>query len=141
MLKNHGMGDIPASFQQTDPETNLFLNDTCSTLNDEARRLIQAGYDKAEETLMLQQPLLLRMSEYLSNNRCIKKEHINEFVRKYSSQFDSSALIENGDLLFYRDHLNKMVRSLDIKELKQPVKDTELAQNDTMDLMNKRVMK
>jgi len=118
MVKSCGMGEVPAAFQQKDPATNTYLNDTDSAVNDDVKRLIQTGYEKAEEILMKQQPLLLRMSEYLSNKRGMKKDTIREYVRKYSNNFNGSELIENGDQLFYRSHLKMMVKSLESKDRK-----------------------
>jgi hypothetical protein len=115
MLKSCGMGGLPASYQEKHPETNLYLNDTLSKVNEDVRNLIRAGYEMAEETLTAEKPLLLRMSGYLSDNRCMKREQIREFVGKYSSQFDISLLAESGELLFYRNHLKKMIRLLDGK--------------------------
>ncbi len=102
MLKSCGMGSLAASFQVKNSTTNNFIHDESNIMNEEAKSLIQNAFALAEKVLKEQQVLLLKMSDYLCENRCMNKEIIKEMISKYAESFSGSELIENGDLLFYR---------------------------------------
>ena len=58
------------------------------------------------------------MSDYLSDNRCMNKEMIKEMIGEYAKSFSENELIENGDLLFYRNHLKERIRAISNNENK-----------------------
>ena len=107
MLKSCGMGSLVASFRVKNLMTNNFIHDENNIINEEAKTLLQNSLSLAEKTLKDQQILLLKMSDYLCDNRCMNKEMIKEMIGRYAEFFSENELIENGDLLFYRNHLKK----------------------------------
>lgn len=109
MLKSCGMGSIAASFQVKDSITNNFIHDENNLMNKESQELIQNALSIAENILKEQQTLLLKMSDYLCDNRCMNKETIKEMIRNYAECFNENELIENGDFLFYRKHLKEKI--------------------------------
>ncbi len=118
MLKSCGMGSFAASFQVKESMTNNFIHDENNLMNEEAKVFIQNALSLAEKTLKEQQLLLLKMADYLSDNRCMSKDTIKEMVGKYSKSFSKNELIENGDLLFYRKHLKEKMAAISNNENK-----------------------
>ena len=125
MFKNCGMGGLPASIHQEDAMTKYFLHDNDFSINEDIKTIIMAGYTKAEQTIIKYKSLLLQMSDYLSDNRTLKKDQITGMLGKYSDQFDSYSIIEDGSHLFYRDHLKKMVNTRQEKQLKPSLPEGE----------------
>ncbi len=115
MLKSCGMGSFAASVQVKESMTNNFIHDESNIMNEEAKVFIQNALSLAEKTLKGQELLLLKMSDYLSDNRCMTKEMIVEMVGRYSKSFSKNDLIENGDLLFYRNHLKERMAAISNK--------------------------
>ena len=66
----------------------------------------------AEKTLKGQEVLILKMTDFLSDNRQLYKHQANIFLKRYIRDFDLNSLIDNGDLLFYRVYLNKKLPAL-----------------------------
>ena len=118
MLKGCGMGRIAASFQVKNSLTNNFIHDENNIMNEEAKKLIQNAFSIAEKILKEQQVLLLKMSDYLCDNRSMNKEMIKEMIGNYVASFSQNELIENGDLLFYRNHLKERVKTISNNENK-----------------------
>jgi hypothetical protein len=118
MLKSCGMGSIVASFQVKNNMTNNFIHDESNIMNEEAKMLFQNAFSLAEKILKGQQNLLLKMSDYLCDNRCMNKEIIKEMISKYAESFSENELIENGDLLFYRNHLKERIKTISNNENK-----------------------
>ncbi len=112
MLKNCGMGSFPASFQVKSSMTNNFIHDEDNKMNKESKLLIQNAMSLAEKTLKDQELLLLRMSDYLSDNRSMNKEVIKEMIDKYANSFSPKELTENRKLVFYRNNLKEKVQAL-----------------------------
>ena len=112
MLKECGMGELPASYQVKHHETNNYLHDENNSINNEVREWIKSAKELAEKTLKEQEALLLKMADYLSDNRMMLKEKIKELLLTYSPNFDENNIIEKGDNLFYRKHLKQKVSEL-----------------------------
>jgi cell division protease FtsH len=112
MLKECGMGELPASYQVKHHETNNYLHDENNSINNEVREWIKSAKELAEKTLKEQETLLLKMADYLSDNRMMLKEKIKELIQIYSPNFDESNIIEKGDDLFYRKHLKQKISEL-----------------------------
>ncbi len=113
MLKQCGMGKLPAAYHAKDPQTRNYLHDQGSELCREAETWILKAMALAEETLKAQEVLLLKMADYLSDNRQINKQQCYQLLERYARNFDGDSLIENGDLLFYRNHLKEKVAVLE----------------------------
>jgi hypothetical protein len=112
MIKECGMGSFPASFQVKSSMSNNFIHDEKNIMNEESKLLIQNALLLAEKTLKDQYLLLLRMSDYLSDNRCMSKDAIKEMVSKYSKSFSINKLTEKESLFFYRNNLKNKIQAL-----------------------------
>lgn len=115
LLKNCGMGSLPAAFQMEDIKTNLMINDPDFTINNQAKEIIQAGLERAQETLIAQKKLLLKMSEYLAENRCMQKDQITLMVTENVVGMKPTDFEKNGTSTFYRKLLKKQVQSYGTK--------------------------
>jgi len=103
------MGNLYAHYHVADFLTNNCLHDTNSYINKDVEVIIEKAQSLAFETLKKQKRLLVQMSDYLSENRFIKKDKIKEYIVQYAIDFNIEDLIENGNNLFYRDQLKKQV--------------------------------
>jgi peptidase M41-like protein/ClpA/ClpB-like protein len=119
LLKSSGMGSIPASFQAKSAHTRHALHDPDNEINTQAKELLIEGMRLAETTLNKQEVLLLRMADYLSDNRSMDTGQIRKMIDQYARGFDMHGIIENNDFLYYRNHLKKKVSKLDMKPVVQ----------------------
>ena len=113
MLKECGMGKLPAAYQVKDQDTNNYLHDENNVINDKVQEWISKAKELAEKTLIKQKVLLLQMADYLSDNRMISKEKIKTLLKTYAQGFNENDIIENGDNLFYRNHLKQKVSDIE----------------------------
>jgi hypothetical protein len=119
MLKQCGMGKLPAAYHAKDWNTRNYLHDKNGELCNEAEIWISKAMSLAENTLKEQEQLLLKMADYLSDNRQMTKLQTNAMFQKYAHNFSLDILIENGNLLFHRSHLKQKVAKLEsVKERK-----------------------
>jgi hypothetical protein len=95
------------------------LHDPDNEINTQAKELLIEGMRLAETTLNKQEVLLLRMSDYLSDNRSMDTGQIMKMIDQYARGFDMHGIIKNNDFLFYRNHLKKKVSKLDMKPVVQ----------------------
>jgi hypothetical protein len=105
MLKSCGMGETPYYYQVASPYTNYTVEDKGLIVNDEIKELLDTALKLAEQTLKEQERLLIEMSEYLADNRSMSKDLAREMLDKFISGNGFEGIIDNGDLLFYRDAL------------------------------------
>jgi Peptidase family M41/C-terminal, D2-small domain, of ClpB protein len=119
LLKSRGMGSTPAFFQAKSAQTRYALHDPDNEINTQAKELLIEGMRLAETTLNKQEVLLLRMADYLSDNRSMDTGQIRKMIDQYARGFDMHGIIENNGLLFYRNHLKKKVSKLDMKPVVQ----------------------
>lgn len=115
MLKNCGFDSCPAAFQNEHPDTNLFLTDNAGILNSKAKEIIISGLRLAIQTLKEQKPLLLKMSEYLAENRSMQKEQIVQFISNYAVKFNVSEIEKSGGSSLYRNLLKKQLNTFETK--------------------------
>ena len=113
MLKNCGFDMFPAAFQNEHPDTNLFLKDDDGILNQKALEILISGLRKAMETLKTQKRLLLKMSEYLANNRSMNKEQIMQFITDYAVNFNIPEIEKSGGSFLYRNLLEQQLKSVE----------------------------
>ncbi len=123
MLKEAGMGDIPGAFDVKAVETKYFLHDEDNELGKKAVSLILKALELAEKTLGEQKLWLLKMADYLSDHSQMRKDAILHMAEKYAVNFDLDSLIEDGDFLFYRNHLKAQVSELENLTNPRPLKD------------------
>tara|TARA_R110002111_G_scaffold108261_3_gene166932 strand:+ start:17 stop:1447 length:1431 start_codon:yes stop_codon:yes gene_type:complete len=114
MLKESGMGELPANYQVADATTNNNLFDFDKKVNQQVKNLIEQAEKLAFKTLKQQELLLVKMADFLSDNRMLQKDKIKVFLFKYAKDFNRNSIIENGDNLFYRKHLKQKVDEFNI---------------------------
>lgn len=110
VLYSCGMGQTKAAFGNENMNSTpiTIFDDHREGINDEAKKLMDKAEQLAEETLNKQKELLLKMSDYLSDNRLLTKEQVKEYVKKYAKDFDHNEIVENAAHIFYRQHLKAL---------------------------------
>jgi len=113
MLKSCGMGDTHYYYQVASPLTNHTVLDRNQQVNDELRMLLNEALILAEQTLKEQERLLLQIADYLSDNRSMPENIARHMLASYASGNKSAGVIDNGDLLYYREALKNRLKALD----------------------------
>ncbi len=114
--KRSGMGKIPISYSlPASDDIKSYHN--FESVEEEIKEAVEQGLELAKVTLTKEKKLLLAMSDYLSDNRMLKKPEIEKLINAHISK--PVSFITNGDNLFYRNHLKKSVAGV---EIHQPVK-------------------
>ena len=105
-----GMGDVKANFgnENMNSTPSVIFDNSSETVNRDAKELLVKAEQLAEQTLIKQKKLLIKMADYLSDKRTLTKEQVKDFVRKYAVDFDISEIIEDAEHLFYRKHLKEL---------------------------------
>lgn len=111
MLKEYGMGAIPAAYQAESFQTVNFVYDVDHKINREVELLLQSAYNIATKTLKEYRVLLLMMSDFLSDHRMLSKSQIIDLIKQYAPDLLSEQLLRGGSLGFYRNQLKQQVRS------------------------------
>jgi cell division protease FtsH len=115
LLKNCGFDIFPAAFQSEHPDTNLFLTDEDGILNKKAQEIIISGLRLAVQTLNEQKRLLLKMSEYLAENRSMQKDLILQFITNHVVNFNLSEIEKSGGSSLYRNLLKQQLNTVETK--------------------------
>ena len=103
MIKDSGMGDLPAQFHNQDFQTKYHVYD--DDVNNMAKIWIDNAVKLATDTLQKEEYLLLQMSVYLSDNVMMNKDLIEEYCSLFSKNYNHDQLIKNEKLQYYRNHL------------------------------------
>lgn len=108
-LKNSGMGSLTMQLSIPHPDATLNLCYSNQLIEEEAKEMIKNSLSLAKEILSENKLLLLKLSDYLSDNRCIEKEDLRKMILTHagSKVTEKNFFIENEDDLFYRNHLKK----------------------------------
>ena len=133
LLKSSGMGKTLASYQTESPKTNLYLFDTENRINKEIELWLIKATNLAEKILKEQETLLLQMADYLSDNRMMDKKQIKHYCVKYGINFSPDYIIENGDHLFYRNHLKQKVKGVSFTQNRRPPASFPISLNKQID--------
>jgi cell division protease FtsH len=113
MYKTNGMGQTPIKYSIPIKEENDSYHQF-GAVEEEIKNAIEEAKLLAEKTLKSEQKLLLSLSDFLSDNRMLRKNDIKRFVEKaISSNVD---FIEDGDYLFYREHLKKQIKLFQVSK-------------------------
>ena len=107
LYKNSGMGNLPIVYTIPAEKINNTYHNYKDVENDIIKALEEAK-QLAETTLKKEKTLLLELSDYLSDNRMLKKEGIRKIVEKRITE--KIDFIENGSQLFYRKHLKQQIQ-------------------------------
>jgi cell division protease FtsH len=111
-IKKYGMGNLAASIQVKAPAKNHFIHDTHDKYNAQAEQLLKEARGMAARCLQENKVLLLRMADYLCEERMMPKETILHFVQQYAPAA-AIHFIKNMDQIYYRKHLKEQVATLD----------------------------
>lgn len=114
VLYSCGFGKSPAAYGSVhkDETPTIIFDAEVSPLNGEAKEMLIAAQKLAADTLKEQKVLLLQMANYLSDKRALDKVAIKDYILKYAVNFDTKALIEDADNIFYRNHLKQEVKNI-----------------------------
>lgn len=85
IIKEYGMSHVKAivGYSCSENETSKLSYDN-EELDIEAKNIISEAYDKTIECLTSNKELLIKLSEYLSENSKIEKIELSELIKKYS---------------------------------------------------------
>ncbi len=113
-VKSFGMGSIFATIDTASPNTNERFHDEDGTYNAEVKLLLEEGAKLAELLLTREKVLLLHLANYLSDERIMKKEMIEERVRAHGTDIIKNVVfVEDGSNLFYRNKLKQQLIAID----------------------------
>jgi cell division protease FtsH len=113
MYKTNGMGQTPIKYSIPIKEENDSYHQF-GAIEEEIKNAIEEAKLLAEKTLKSEQKLLLSLSDFLSDNRMLRKNDIKRLVEKaISSNVDFT---EDGDYLFYRNHLKKQIKDFQVSK-------------------------
>lgn len=111
-----GMGETRATFGNENMNNNtpeILFDHNSETVNKEAKELLLKAERLAETTLLKQKKLLIKMADYLSDERSLNKKQVKEHLKLYSVDFNMNEIIEDADHLFYRKHLKNLAEKYD----------------------------
>lgn len=110
MLKSNGMGKTPAKYGDN-ISGNKSIN-TYKSINNQTEILLINSLELAIRTLEQEEKLLLKIAEFLSNNRSLNQKQLTNFIRKYATNKNILSLIKQNNS-FYRSQLLQKVHLLD----------------------------
>ncbi len=111
MIKSSGMGSKLGAFHSKSPQTFNYLYDRSDDLSTEAENLLLDAYRLAENTLKQHQLLLLKMSEFLSDERALTKGQCLKMVNECGYDFPPLEISREREPDFYRKLLKKRISS------------------------------
>jgi len=111
MHKQSGMGKLPIKYTITDMQDNNSYHSN-GPVEKDIKQTIEKALELARKTLTSEKQLLLVMSDYLCDNRMLKKAEIEKLIGEHITM--KVDFITNGDLLYYRNKLKKAVVHSDI---------------------------
>ncbi|TVR36939.1 MAG: hypothetical protein EA392_13935 [Cryomorphaceae bacterium] len=109
LIRSCMMGSQIGHFNASSTLSQDSVFDHDHTVNREVREWLHQAMELARETLKQQETLLLQMANFLSDARELRKNQIKKMVAQFAVNFNMETLIENGDHLFYRNHLKQKV--------------------------------
>lgn len=114
-VKECGFGNLMAKINVASFQSSTSYHDLTGEYNSEVKTLIEEGCRLAESILKEENNLLLALSDYLSDERIIKKDKIAELVSKYGSTKIKDTDFENGNFDTYRAVLKSKVKNICVK--------------------------
>lgn len=116
MIKISGMGTIPAAYHIESMTTRSFLYDPDNQVNSEVEKNIKLAMELARKTLKEQEVLLLRMGDYLSDNRMMQKPVIKEYLEEFRANVEMTSILDAKSKEQYRDRLKTRVALLEFSQ-------------------------
>lgn len=126
MLKEHGMGEVPASYRDAASPQPYRLRDRMKRVDSPIEQELLAAMTLAEETLKKYKKLLLFMADHLSEHRQLEQDEMKELLKKYAPDIWRQGMIENADQLYYRSQLKQQVSMLKERRAGKPYAPTIL---------------
>ena len=112
-IKDYGMGKTAARIDVPSSDTRCSLHDKTGEYNEEVKEWLAEGVLLAEAILNAEKNLLLIVADYLSDERIIKKDKIQELVRGYGShKINALQFTEDNADLHYRNALKSQVQKI-----------------------------
>lgn len=108
MFKNNGMGQTPIKYSIPFIDNESHSYHKFNAIEKEIKNAIDEAKLLAEKTLTQEKQLLLSLSDFLSDNRMLRKNEIKQFVKNKITK--NVEIIEDGDYLFYREHLKNQIK-------------------------------
>jgi len=111
-LKYSGLGKLPMQYSNPEFASPLQLCYSNVEIEEDAKTLVKESLQLAKDVLMDNKHLLLKLSDFLSDNRYIKKEELKKMIFRFAKYnvFEPNFFLENSTSMFYRDHLKKSVK-------------------------------
>ncbi len=117
MLKQCGMGEFPVCYHADNVETRDYVYDEKNSLGRLAEQWMQSALELAVNTLSEQETLLLKMSDYLSDNRNMPKEEIKKYFELYGNNIGHLLDTSGSHKQFiYRDMLKKRIAESSVND-------------------------
>jgi cell division protease FtsH len=88
MLKQCGMGEFPVCYHADDFKTRQYVYDENNLIGRQAEQFMKSALELAERTLREQLNLLLKLSDYLSDNRSMPKKEIERYFQLYGNNVE-----------------------------------------------------
>ena len=110
MVRCCGMGETHYSYQVEILTPNYAVIDQGLHVNKEVKVMLDEALKLAEHTIWEQEILLLHMSGYLADNRSMSVDIAREMLAKYVSGNQFAGIVDNCDLLYYRDALMNRIK-------------------------------
>ena len=101
MLREWGLGPLPAHFVKTGPNLNNYVQDN-GAYDKVIQQWIREALSLVRQTLEQEIILLRKMAQYLSDDPRMEKDQILDYCRKYGNGFEPWMLGENMESGFYR---------------------------------------
>ena len=112
LIKDYGMGAALACIDLPGHGNRNSLLDNKYECNEEVKLLLERAKKLAEKILLQEKKLLLHLANYLSDERIIKKDSLEEMATQYGSRYlKATTFIEDGKHLFYRNHLKRQLQN------------------------------
>ena len=110
MLKQCGMGEFPVCYHADNVETRQYVYDEKNSLGRQAEQWMKSALELAEATLRGQEILLLKLSDYLSDNRSMPKDELINYFEHYGNNVGHLLSTSgNHNQHLYRELLKKRV--------------------------------
>ncbi len=104
LYKEHGFSNRPMLYSSTNSEDNTSYHNS-DLIEEEVKSVIEQAKTLAEVTLTKEKPLLLALSNHLSDNACIKEEDLTTFLNKHGVKTSEYC----GETNIYRKALKEQV--------------------------------
>ena len=114
-VKEYGFGKFLAKINVVSIHFENAYQDLTGEYNCEVKELLEEGRKVAEHIINEEKNLLLALSDYLSDERIIKKDKIMEMIKKYGSSKINELEFTSNTIYNYRAELKSKVKNIGIQ--------------------------